>query len=112
MYEPTSEGNRGLNPAIPLVLVGGGTTAGDGLFVYPGRAGPVSGARLENWRDGSEDAELFLRLPLARRQELVHTVVRSIGEWSEDAALVEKVRRAAAKAGMADEYERRQAART
>ena len=63
-----------------------------------GRDGPVAGARLENWRDGSDDAELLLRLPLAKRQELVHNVVRSIGEWTDDSALLEKVRREAARA--------------
>jgi hypothetical protein len=79
-------------------VYGGGTTAGDGVFIYPGRNGPVSGARLETWRDGSEDAELFMRLPLLQRQQLVHRLVRSIGEWEDDPLLLERVRREAAQA--------------
>jgi hypothetical protein len=66
----------------------------------PGRNGPVSGGRLENWRDGSEDAELFMQLPLATRQGLIRRVVKKIGEWWDDAELLEKVRREAAKAVM------------
>ena len=77
-------------------VYGGGTTAGDGVFIYPGRAGPISGTRLETWRDGSEDAEIFMRLPLLQRQQLVHRLVRSIGEWEADPILLERVRREAA----------------
>ena len=82
-------------------VYGGGTTAGDGVLLYPGRSGPVSGSRLESWRDGSEDAEIFLRLPLHERQRLIHQVVRSIGEWSGDVEVVERIRRHAAAAVMA-----------
>ena len=53
-------------------VYGGGSTAGDGIFVYPGKEGPIVGARLETWRDGSEDFELFARLPIEHRQRLVH----------------------------------------
>ena len=84
-------------------VYGGGTTAGDGVFLYPGRDGPVSGARLETWRDGTEDAEIFLRLSLQKRQELVHRLVQSIGQWQTDFALLEAVRREAAAAVMATE---------
>ena len=82
-------------------VYGGGTTAGDGVFLYPGRSGPLSGARLETWRDGSEDAEIFMRLPLQQRQALVWRLVRSIGEWWDDPALLEHIRREAAHAVMA-----------
>ena len=82
-------------------VYGGGTTAGDGVFLYPGRDGPVSGARFETWRDGSEDAELFMKLPLAPRQQLVRRLVRSIGEWQDDPLLLERTRREAAEAVMA-----------
>ena len=82
-------------------VYGGGTTAGDGVFLYPGRSGPLSGARLETWRDGSEDAEIFMRLPLQQRQALVWRLVRSIGEWRDEPALLEHIRREAAHAVMA-----------
>ena len=36
-------------------VYGGGTTAGDGVFVYPESYGPLTGTRAETWRDGSED---------------------------------------------------------
>ena len=77
-------------------VYGGGSTAGDGVFVYPGQSGPVSGARLEMWRDGSEDLELLAQLSVPDRQRLVYQVVRNIGEWSTDADVLENVRRQAA----------------
>ena len=61
----------------------------------------MSGTRLETWRDGTEDAELFMRLPLSKRQQLVHRLVRSIGEWENDPVLLERVRREAAEAVLA-----------
>jgi hypothetical protein len=82
-------------------VYGGGTTAGDGMFLYPSRTGPLSGARLETWRDGSEDAEIFMRLPLKQRQALVWRLVRSIGEWRDEPSLLEQVRREAARAVIA-----------
>jgi hypothetical protein len=77
-------------------VYGGGTTAGDGVFVYPGRDGPVAGARMENWRDGSEDIEIFARLPASSRLLFIHRLVRSIGEWEINATLLEQTRREAA----------------
>lgn len=35
---------------------------GDGVFFYPGKNGPVSGVRFENFTDGMEDYEYFILL--------------------------------------------------
>jgi hypothetical protein len=77
-------------------VYGGGTTSGDGIFLYPGREGPLVGARVETWRDGSEDHELFAQLPMEQRQRLVHQLVSGLASWSDDPELLESVRREAA----------------
>lgn len=40
---------------------------GDGIFIYPGIAGPLSSLRLENFRDGLEDLELLRAVSRASR---------------------------------------------
>ena len=82
-------------------VYGGGTIAGDGIFLYPGQEGPLSSARLETWRDGSEDYELFARLSPTERLPLIRRLVRSIAGWDDDATLLEQVRREAAAALLA-----------
>jgi hypothetical protein len=77
-------------------IYGGGTTAGDGIFLYPGKEGPLMGARLETWRDGSEDYEMFAQLPSALRRQLVHQLVSGLASWTDDAELLERTRRQAA----------------
>jgi len=54
------------NPALD-----GGYENSTAMYVYPGRDGPVSSLRLENFRDGIEDYELLLtaRERLARLEE-------------------------------------------
>ena len=77
-------------------IYGGGTTAGDGVFIYPGKRGPLSGTRAETWRDGSEDYELLARLPPAQRSELVRRLVAGKTDWRDDPVLLERTRREAA----------------
>jgi hypothetical protein len=77
-------------------IYGGGTTAGDGVFIYPGKQGPLSGTRAETWRDGSEDYELFVQLPTSRRSELVRRLVAGKTDWRDDPELMERTRREAA----------------
>ena len=84
-------------------IYGGGTTAGDGVFIYPGKRGPLSGTRAETWRDGSEDYELLARLPPAQRSELVRRLVAGKTDWRDDPALLERTRRKAAAQLMAAE---------
>ena len=78
-------------------VYGGGTTAGDGVFVYPGSYGPLTGTRAETWRDGSEDYELLARLPAPKRNELVRRLVAGKTDWRDDPALMEETRREAAR---------------
>lgn len=82
-------------------VYGGGTTAGDGVLFYPGRAGPIASARSEMWRDGLEDLELFVQLPMVQRQKLIHQLVHSIGGWRDNSTLLESIRRQAAHAVIA-----------
>ena len=69
---------------------------GDGNFVYPGSAGPVTSVRLMNIRDGFEDAELFRKLSLSTAGGLVKPLVRSPTDYTLDPLLLEKQRLLAA----------------
>ena len=77
-------------------VYGGGTTAGDGVLIYPGKEGPLASSRSETWRDGFEDIELFARLPMAQRRELVHKLVAGMTRWEDDPVQLEATRREAA----------------
>lgn len=84
------------------MLSGGGSTAGDGVFIYPGSEGPLASARSETWRDGSEDFELFARLPMDKRRLLVQQAVAGMTQWQDDPLLLERLRRQAASMILAD----------
>ena len=61
MYNPVA------NPATKKAF-----SNGDGIWVYPGTRGrPLASIRLENFRDGLEDAALLRRLAPGRRAALV-----------------------------------------
>eukprot|EP01079_Euglenida_sp_SAG-EU17-18_P003013 gene3013-3573_t len=72
---------------------------GDGQFYYPGPGGePITTPRLDVQGDGIEDAELLLRLSPAQRKPLLQQLVRGPTDWTNDPALLEKVRRQALQA--------------
>ena len=50
---------------------------GDGILVFPGKRGPLASVRLENFRDGLEDAALLRRLSADRRVAIVGAVMTS-----------------------------------
>ena len=76
---------------------------GDGVLFYPGADGPLSSIRLENIADGFEDCELFRRLKnTTHRDELITMLVQSGDRWTDDPALLERVRREAAAAVIAE----------
>jgi len=66
---------------------------GDGYYMYPGADGPISTSRLESIRDALEDLELFRTLPEKVRNAAVKKLVRNATDWTDDPALLEKVRR-------------------
>ena len=82
-----------------------GTTGGDLDKEEDGKRGPLSGTRAETWRDGSEDYELFARLPPSQRSELVRRLVAGKTLWRDDPMLMERTRREAAAHLMADDNE-------
>ena len=73
-----------------------GSANGDGNFIYPCESGPCSTIRLKNLRDGIEDLELFSRLSWAQRAPLLQQLIRNGTDWTDDPALLERVRREAA----------------
>jgi hypothetical protein len=50
---------------------------GDGMLIYPGKSGPLSSVRLENIRDGFEDAALLRQLPAERRHAIIAQAIQS-----------------------------------
>lgn len=55
---------------------------GDGILIYPGDIlgiqGPVASARLEHWRDGTEEMELLRLLELRRGREIAEKVLEKV----------------------------------
>lgn len=84
---------------------------GDGILVYPGAQGPLSSIRLENIRDGLEDAALLRGLTPSIRTELLARVMEARTGFAPggayginitvDADGLEAIRRNAAKARLA-----------
>merc|ERR1711870_132702 len=66
-------------------------------YLYPCEGGPCGTTRLSSIRDGLEDWELFSALGGEKALPLLKRVVRSPTDWTEDAALLESVRRDAAR---------------
>ena len=52
-----------------------------GQFLYPGYDGPVTTGRLQMFRDGLEDIELFKMLPLQKYQSLVQQRKMRLWIW-------------------------------
>ena len=70
------EYNRRANLHDPLAF-----SNGDGVFIYPGKRGPLPSIRLENLRDGFEDAALLRRLPKDQRHALVSQAISFRTGW-------------------------------
>ena len=87
---------------------------GDGSFTYPGVEGPVGTIRLANIADGIEDWELFNRLgatgSISHADDLITQMISNMTEWTEDAVLLDKLRREAARRVMAGQSRPRQVA--
>ncbi|KAK8812368.1 hypothetical protein WA158_007602 [Blastocystis sp. Blastoise] len=70
---------------------------GDGQWIYPGESGPIDSQRLCSLQDGMEDFELMKMLDPEVAKPLIHKLVRSAIDHTDDAQLLEQVRREAAK---------------
>lgn len=87
---------------------------GDGSWMFPGPEGaPLSSIRLENLRDGMEDYEMFRHLPPQKLAQLIAPVLangrncsaeapwtdvaKRCVDWHDDPAVLEAVRREAAR---------------
>ena len=84
-----------------------GSTNGDGSFTYPGAGGkPLGSIRLSNIADGIEDWQLFRMLgatndSISHAADLIAQLVTNQTERHEDPALLEAVRREAARRAVA-----------
>ena len=83
-----------------------GSTNGDGAFTYPGEGGkPLSSIRLANIADGIEDWELYNMLGeaggISAAADLITQLVSNETTRRDDPALLERVRREAARRVMA-----------
>ena len=99
--------NTAFTSFIPATLPGpfpGQALNGDGSLTYPGPEGPLSTIRLENIADGIEDTHLWTLLAAAATKNasctpsvLISKLVSNSTARTEDPALLEQIRREAAR---------------
>jgi hypothetical protein len=82
----------------PAVHYGVRVASEDGNLMYAGENGPLSSQRLELLRMGWDDRVLLALLDPARRRDLASVLVRSANNFTFDHALLERMRREAARA--------------